>query len=98
PPEVFIPHAQNAYLPMNLVVKTKSDPNQLIEAIKAEVRALDPTQPVSNIKTMEQLVSRSVAKDRFSMWLLGFLAVLALILATTGLFTLLSYFVPHPTH
>jgi putative ABC transport system permease protein len=98
PIELFIPHAQNAYLPMNLVVRTKSDPNQLIEVIKSEVRALDPTQPVSNIRTMKELVSSSVAKDRFSMWLFASLAVLALILATTGLFSLLSYFVTQRKH
>ena len=98
PLEVFIPHAQNAYLPMNIVVKTKADPNQLVEAVKSEVRALDPTQPVSNIRTMEQMVSRSVAKDRFSMWLLGALAILALLLATNGLFSLLSYFVSQRQH
>lgn len=97
-PEVFIPHAQNAYLPMNVVVRTTSDPRRLIETIKAEVRGIDPTQPVSNISTMEQLVSRSVATDRFSMWLLGFLASLALVLATTGLFSLLSYFVSRRSH
>ena len=98
PLEVFIPHAQNAYLPMNIVVKTKSDPSQLIETIQAAVRSLDATQPVSNIKTMDQLVSSSVAKDRFSMWLLGFLAILALILATSGLFSLLSYLVSQRKH
>ena len=69
-PEVFIPHAQNAYLPMNLVVRTSTDPARLIETIKAQVRALDASQPVSNVITMDQLVSRSVATDRFSMWLL----------------------------
>ena len=97
-PEVFIPHAQNAYLPMNLVVRTSSDPARLIETIKAQVRALDASQPVSNVITMDQLVSRSVATDRFSMWLLGSLASLALVLATTGLFSLLSYFVSRRTH
>jgi putative ABC transport system permease protein len=97
-PEVFIPHAQNAYLPMNVVVRTNSDPRRLIETIKAEVRGVDPTQPVSNISTMDQLVSRSVATDRFSMLLLGSLASLALVLATTGLFSLLSYFVSRRTH
>lgn len=96
-PEVFIPHAQNAYLPMNVVVRTNSDPERLIETIKAQVRALDATQPVSNVITMEKLVSRSVATDRFSMWLLGSLATLALVLATTGLFSLLSYFVSQRT-
>lgn len=83
---------------MNIVVKTKSDPSQLIETIQAEIRSLDATQPVSNIKTMEQLLSSSVAKDRFSMGLLGFLAILALILATSGLFSLLYYLVSQRRH
>jgi putative ABC transport system permease protein len=97
-PELFIPHAQNAYLPMNVVVKTKSDPNRLVEAIKREVSALDPTQPVSNVRTMEQLVQRSYAKDRFSASLLTVLASLALVLAATGLYSLLSYFVSQRRH
>ena len=97
-PEVFIPHAQNPYLPMNVVVRTSSDPARLVEAIKAHVRALDSTQPVSNVITMDQLVSRAVAPDRFSMWLLGLLASLALVLASTGLFSLLSYFVSQRSH
>src|SRR5688500_17440798 len=96
--EVFIPHAQNAYLPMNLVVRTSSDPNLMVESIKAQVREMDPTQAISNIRTMDTLVSRSVAADRFSMWLLGLLGSLALVLAASGLFSLLSYLVTQRTH
>jgi putative ABC transport system permease protein len=83
---------------MNLVVRTTVDPRGLVEEIKREVRAIDPTQPVSNIKTMEQLVNRSIATDRFSMWLFTLLGTLALALASTGLFGLLSYFVSQRSH
>jgi putative ABC transport system permease protein len=92
-PEVFIPHAQNPYLPMNLVVRTTTPPAQLINAIKAEVRALDPTQPVHNVVTMEQLLGRSLAPERFSMSLLSLLAALAMVLAATGIYGVMSYLV-----
>lgn len=97
-PEVFIPHAQNAYLPMNVVVRTATAPSQLINAIKAEVRALDSTQPVRNITTMEQLLARSLAPERFAMTLLGVLAVIALLLAATGIYGLMTFIVNQRTH
>ena len=92
-PEVFIPHAQNAYLPMNVVIRTTTPPAQLINAAKAEVQALDPTQPVHNVVTMEQLLARSLAPERFSMSLLGLLAAVALVLAAIGIYGLMSYLV-----
>ncbi|MEP7272043.1 MAG: ABC transporter permease [Acidobacteriota bacterium] len=96
--EVFIPHAQNAYLPMNVVVRTKVSPELLIEAVKKEIRVLDPTQPVHHFATMEQLIGKSVAADRFSMWLLGLLSAIAAALAATGIFSLMSYLAGRRTH
>ena len=96
--EVFIPHAQNTYLPMNVVVRTESDPSQLIGAVRQVVRELDATQPISQVNTMERLLERSIAPDRFALALIGLLALLALLLATVGVYSVLSYTVATRTH
>jgi len=97
-PEVFIPHAQTPFLPMNVVVRTAADPLKLTGAAQQVARELDATQPVSKVSTMEQLIQRSIAPDRFALALLGLLALLALLIANVGIYSALSYTVAARTH
>jgi putative ABC transport system permease protein len=97
-PEVFIPHAQTPFLPMNVVVRTAADPLQLTGAVRQVARELDATQPVSKVNTMEQLIRRSIAPDRFALALLGLLALLALLIANVGIYSALSYTVAARSH
>jgi putative ABC transport system permease protein len=97
-PEVFFPHAQIPFLPMNVVVRAAADPLQLTGAVRQVARELDAAQPVSRINTMEQLIQRSIAPDRFALALLGLLALLALLLANVGIYSALSYTIAARTH
>jgi putative ABC transport system permease protein len=89
--ELFMPAWQQPLNGMALVVRTASDPKAFIEAIRREVLAIDPEQPIYNVSTMVDVVSRSVFLPRISMLLLGAFAVTALLLAVVGIYGVVSY-------
>ncbi len=95
-PQVYIPAAQTQLYPVRLgdfAVRTASDPRQLIKAIQSQVLALDKDQPVVDVRTMEELVDASAAPRRFETLLLSIFASVAVLLATIGIFGVLSYVV-----
>jgi putative ABC transport system permease protein len=76
---------------INLLTRTEAEPLSLAAAVRGQVAALNKDQPIFNVRTMEQIVAQSVASRRFSMLLLTIFALVALALASLGIYGLLSY-------
>jgi len=96
-PEVFIPHAQNPYPALNVVVRTRVEAGSLARAAEKAIREVDATQPVYRVTTMEALLSASLATDRLAAVLLGGFALVALLVAATGIYGVLSMLVSERT-
>jgi putative ABC transport system permease protein len=90
-PQVYIPYAQSPFPGMYLFIRTAGDPLSVVSAAREAIQSVDPTEQLNRIKPMTELLSDSLAQPRFNTFLIGLFGGLAFILATVGVYGVISF-------
>ena len=98
-PEFYVPLLQAPYPSVILAVRSSQDRHQPDERhLRSTVQAIDPTLPIAHVRTLEQVIADSVAPRRLSVVLLTVFAGIALVLASVGIYGVMSFLVVQRTH
>ena len=91
--QVYFPLGQPGLPFLGVVVRTAGDPMAALASVRAAVRGVDPDLPLAAVNTMDELIGQTTGPRRFSLFLLGGFAALAVVLASIGLYGVMSYMV-----
>ena len=97
-PEMYVPFAQEPYTTTIYVVRSNQDLAGLLPTIRREIQAIDPALPLANVRTFENVIADSIAPRRLSVVLLGVFAGIAVLLASAGIYGVMSFLVVQRTH
>jgi putative ABC transport system permease protein len=96
--ETYVPYRQQPFLSWTVAARTAGDPAAMTAAVENAIRAIDRGIPISDVRTMDELIAQSLAYRRFSMLLLAIFAAIGLTLALVGVYGVMSYSVTQRLH